>query len=147
MAESNSRTVLNHLIESCTDGEHGFRHAAELVTDPGLKSLFAAMAARRAQFAADLLPHAQRLGGAAAADGTAGATLHRRWMDVRSRLSDRDDRTVLAEVRRGDNVTVLAFKDAISGMLPATVRDLVERQYAEACGSHTYFDQFGLRGM
>lgn len=145
MAESNPRAVLNNLIETCKDAERGYRHAADLVTDPALKSSLTDIADRRANFAVDLLPHAQRFGGPADADGSAGASMHRRWMDVRSTMSGHDDRAILAEVRRGDSVTVLTFKNAVEGALPATVRDLVERQYSEACDAHDVLDQSQLK--
>ena len=136
MTESSPRAVLNSLIETCKDAERGLLHAAELVRDPALKTFFADTAQRRAQFAAELLPHAQRLGGAETADGTAAATFHRKWMDVRSALSGHDDRAVASEAERGDSITVLAFKSAVEGALPATVRDVVERGYADLRESH-----------
>lgn len=142
MTESDPRTVLNSLIETCKDGERGLLHAAELVTSPALKTFFTDTASRRAQFAADLLPHAQRLGGTETADGTTGATLHRKWMDVRSALSGHDDRAVTSEAERGDSLTLQAFKSAVEGALPATVRDLVERGYREVQASHLQFADF-----
>jgi uncharacterized protein (TIGR02284 family) len=142
MTESDPRKILNTLIETCKDGERGLRHAAELVKSPALKAFFTDTASRRAQFAAELLPHAQRLGGANTVDGTAAAELHRRWMDVRSVLSGHDDRAVTAEAERGDNITVLVFKNAVEGALPAAVRDLVERGYDEVRASHLRFADF-----
>jgi uncharacterized protein (TIGR02284 family) len=133
---------LNSLIETCKDGERGLLHAAELVTSPALKTFFTDTAHRRARFAADLVPHAQRLGGTDTADGTAGASLHRKWMGVRSALSGHDDRAVISEAERGDSITVLAFKSAVEGALPATVRDLVERGYDEVLASHLRFTDF-----
>lgn len=142
MAESDSRTVLNSLIETCKDGERGLLHAAALVQSPALKTFFTDTAGQRAKFAAELLPHAQRLGGTATADGTTAATLHRKWMGVRSALSGRDDGAVASEAERGDSITVLAFKSAVEGALPATVRDLVEGAYTEVRASHLRFADF-----
>lgn len=136
MSDQSSRALLNHLIETCKDGELGFQHAAELVSDPALKTLFTDFAGRRARAAAELLPQAQRLGGPAATDGTAAASMHRRWMDVRSSLSGHDDRSILREVQRGDALTLAAFKTALDGALPVSVRDLVERQFAEVRDTH-----------
>jgi uncharacterized protein (TIGR02284 family) len=142
MTESDPRTVLNSLIETCKDGERGLLHAAELVKSPALKTFFTDTAGRRAHFAAELLPHAHRLGGTATADGTTGATLHRKWMDVRSALSGHDDNAVTSEAARGDSITVLAFKSAVEGSLPATVRDIVEGAYHELQASHLRFADF-----
>jgi len=142
MTESSPRAVLNSLIETCKDAERGLLHAAELVKDPAVKTFFTDTAHRRAQCGAQLVPHAQRLGGAETGDGTTGATLHRKWMDVRSALSGHDDRAVVSEAERGDNITVLAFKNAVEGSLPPTVRDLVERAYNDVRESHLRFADF-----
>jgi uncharacterized protein (TIGR02284 family) len=141
MSEANASVVLNHLIETCRDGAKGFIAAADLVGDAKVKTLFTDIAAERARFAEDLLPFAQRLGGATAAAGSASASMHRRWMDIRSTISGHDDRAILAEVLRGDNVSVLAFKTALEGALPMSVRDVVERQYAVLCKEHERFGE------
>jgi uncharacterized protein (TIGR02284 family) len=138
MSES-ARTVLNSLIETCRDAERGLLHAATLVADPALQHLFDATARKRAEMAHDLLPHAQRLGGASTADGTVAASLHRKWMDVRDLFSGGDDQSILTEARRGDDSTALAFKRAVDGSLPATVRELVERGYAAVRASQVQF--------
>jgi uncharacterized protein (TIGR02284 family) len=49
-------------------------------------------------------------------------------MELKSRLSGHDDQAVMAEVRRGDAVTLRVFADAIAGMLPPTIREVVEEQ-------------------
>ena len=131
MSERNERTVLNHLIETCKDAERGFRHLAQHATNPALKSMFLDLASQRARFAADLLPHAQRLGGAREAGGTTAGALHRTWIDLRAALSRNDQTAVVREAERGEQFSRGVFKDALEGMLPPTVRDVVASQYAE----------------
>ena len=135
MAERTERAVLNHLIETCTDAARGFRSAAEHVKDQGLKAMFADLAAQRERFAADLLPHAQRLGGAAAADGTTAAAVHRGWIDLVAKLRH-DDRAIVLEAARGDAVTLHVFQDAIQDLLPPDAREVIERQYADVSAAH-----------
>jgi uncharacterized protein (TIGR02284 family) len=136
MAERTERGVLNQLIETCRDGERGFLSASSHVESPKLKTLFEQMAAQRARIAADLTPHAQRLGGDAAHDGTAAAALHRRWIDIKSLLKRHDDNAILDEVERGDGITLHAFQEALEGMLAPDIRDVVERLYAELRQAH-----------
>ncbi len=128
MAEQSSRAVLNHLIETCRDSERGYRAAADLVASETLNRQFLEMAEERSRFAEELRPHAQRLGGDEASDGTTGASLHRRWMDLKARLTHHDDQAVFAEVLRGDTVTLRTYETALSEVLPSSVRDLVEQQ-------------------
>jgi uncharacterized protein (TIGR02284 family) len=131
MTDRSERAVLNHLIETCKDAERGFRHVAEHATDPAVKSLFLDIASQRARFASDLLPHAQRLGGANAHDGTAAGALHRTWIDLRSAIFRNDAIAIVHEAERGEIFSRGVYQNALDGILPPTSRELVENQYAE----------------
>ena len=131
MTDRSERAVLNHLIETCKDAERGFSHIAEQTTNPTMKSLFLDLASQRARFAADLLPHAQRLGGASTHEGTTAGTLHRTWMDLRSAISRGDPVAAIHEAERGEHFSRGVYEDALGGILPPTARELVENQYAE----------------
>ncbi len=136
MAVQTERSVLNHLIEMCNDGERGFHAAAEYVKEPALSSLFKELAEQRRQFAAELLPHAQRLGGDAAAEGTRAGTLHRSWMQIKGHLSGHPDHAIVAEAERGERAARHAYEEAINGIVPPTVRGLLERQCAGVQAAH-----------
>jgi uncharacterized protein (TIGR02284 family) len=128
MAERTERGVLNHLIEICKDGERGFRAAAEYVKEPSLKTLFTELATQRGQFAADLLPHAQRLGGDAASEGTSAGALHRGWMNLKGLVPGDHDHAIVSEAERGEHAAQRAYQDALNGMIPPTSRETIERQ-------------------
>src|SRR5258706_14943640 len=96
MADRNERWILGHLVEMCRDEELTLRYAADHVKEPAVKDLFVELAARRAQFAADLLPHAQRFG-AVAADSTTRGRLHRRWMAIKDALIGYDEKKMITE--------------------------------------------------
>ena len=138
MAERTEREVLNHLIEACKDGERGYRYAANHVTDSSVKALFTEVSAQRERFAAELLPHAQRLGGANESDGTTTAALHRGWITVKDTLTGHDAKAVFREVERGEDAALAAYRDALDDVLAPTTRDLVERQYLDVQRAHDW---------
>lgn len=142
MAEHN-RAVLNHLIETCRDSERGYRAAAALVEGPALKAKLLEMAEERARFATELLPHAQRLGGDDAADGTRAAAIHRRWMDFKARMSPHNDQVIFTEVLRGDEATLRTYETALQELLPATVRETVEGHAAKIRQVHKQLEELG----
>ena len=131
MAERTERAVLNHLIETCRDGERGFLYATDYVKDSLLKAIFTEAASQRQRFAADLLPHAQRLGGANEAEGTTAAALHRGWMTIKDTLTGHDAKAILREAERGEEAALAAYKAALERMLPPAARDVIERQYED----------------
>ena len=127
MAERTEREVLHHLIEICKDGERGFRTAADHVSAPVLKTLFADLAAQRKQFAQELEPHLHRLGGTPDS-GSSTAAFHRGWMLLRGLVPGNHDHAIVTEAERGEHVALDAYQEALNGMLPPTVMDLVEAQ-------------------
>jgi uncharacterized protein (TIGR02284 family) len=131
MTDRSERATLNHLIETCRDAERGSRAAADCVGNAPLKSLLLEMAAQRARFAEELLPHAHRLGGANDADGTAAAALHRSWMNLRHSMSKHDDVPMVQEAQRGEHFAIGTYRDVLAGFLQPEVREVIESQYAE----------------
>ena len=136
MADHSERWVLNHLIEMCRDEELALKYAADHVKDPSVKKVFVELAAQRAAFATGLLPHAQRLGGADAADSTTRGALRRGWMAVKAALSGASDRAMITEAEHSEALALAAYEHALDVMLPPTARDVVERQWAEICLAH-----------
>jgi uncharacterized protein (TIGR02284 family) len=128
MADRTERDALHHLIAICMDGERGFRTAAEAVSNPRLKAVFDNLAEERGRFAAALLPHLRRLGGTTDWDGTNAGALHRRWIALKAHVPGHDDHGIVAETERGEHVALNAYDEALNGMLPPTVTQLVEAQ-------------------
>ena len=55
-------SVLNSLIETCKDGQEGFRSAAENVKNADMAALFRSYSSQRQQFAAELQTLVRGLG-------------------------------------------------------------------------------------
>lgn len=136
MADRTELNVLNHLFEVCRDGEQGFDFAASHAVDPDIKDLFTTLADERRRYAAELLPHVHRLGGQANSAGSSAGTIHRGWMTLKNAVTAHHEDVLVAEAERGDRAAARAYKDALAGMLPPTVSDLVEQQYLGICAAH-----------
>ena len=58
--------------------------------------------------------------------------LHRRWVDVKSMFTGKDEEAVLNEAERGEDHALKAYKEALAKIEKHQllhIRDLVERQY------------------
>jgi uncharacterized protein (TIGR02284 family) len=128
MAESKGISTLNDLIETCRDGENGFRTAAEGVKDPHVKSLFQRYARQRAEMARELQEEVRKLGGNPEQSGSVSASLHRGWMNIKSLVAGKDDGAIIAEAERGEDVAKAAYAKALKEDLPAGVRTLIQSQ-------------------
>jgi uncharacterized protein (TIGR02284 family) len=136
MPDRDDRWVLNHLIELCRDEELTLKYAAEHASEDSLKKLFSELAAQRAQFAEDLVPHAQRLGGASAAGATTRGGLHRSWLALKETVGGHQDRRIIAEAKHGEDQALAAYEDALNHLLPPSTRDIVEEQSMQIRMAH-----------
>ncbi len=122
-------STLNDLIETSKDGANGFREAAEAVTRPDAKALFASRVPIIEQAAAELQAEVRRLGGDPETTGSVAAVVHRRWIDLKSAITGRDEAAIITECERGEELAAKNYEDALKTDLPADVRAVVERQY------------------
>ena len=129
-------STLNNLIETCKDGQEGFRQAAEGVKNGELKMLFSTYSQQRAQFAGELQNEVRRLGGEPEKSGSTVGALHHGWINIKSALTGGDEGAVISECERGEDSSVRNYEDALKGELPGHIRDLVERQFALVTEAH-----------
>lgn len=128
--------TLNDLIETCKNGEEGFRTAAEGISDPAVKTTFAKFARERWGMARELQDEVQGLGGTPETSGTVGGAVHRGWMNIKAVVTGKDDQKIIAEAERGEDVAKAAYEAALKEPLPTEVRALVERQAALVRAAH-----------
>jgi uncharacterized protein (TIGR02284 family) len=129
-------SVLNDLIETCKDGEQGFKTAAERAKDSSLKSLFSKYASQRAGYVQELQSAVRELGGDPATSGHVAATLHRGWINLKEALSKDEDKAIINECESGEDAAVKNYKDALSKSLPASVLSLVQKQFSGIQEAH-----------
>ena len=136
MADHDERWILNHLIEMCRDEEQLLRYAADHVEQASAKALFVELAADRARFANDLLPHAQRLGGGDAANSTTRGRLYRGWMALKDTVLGHSDKRVITDAERAEAFALARYEEALNKLLPPSARDVVEDQSSQIRRAH-----------
>lgn len=136
MTIENAISTLNNLIETCKDGEQGFKTAAEGLTAPDIKSQFLQYSRERAQMTSELQAEVRRLGGDPERSGSMAGALHRGWLDIKSVVTGKDDYAILAEAERGEDVAKNAYESALQEPLPASAQILVQQQAAKIRQAH-----------
>ncbi len=121
MQNDNAISVLNNLIETCKDGERGFKTAAEGLSNADIKSRFMQYSRERGQMSSELQAEVRRLGGDPEKSGSMAGALHRGWLDIKSVVTGKDDHAIVAEAERGEDVAKSTYEGATEGE-PAGVR-------------------------
>jgi uncharacterized protein (TIGR02284 family) len=136
MTNDDTIDELNKLIETCKDGEYGFRTSAEHAKSGDLKSLFMQRAQDCQTGARELQGIVTRLGGKAETDSSASGTMHRGWVSVVGTLTGYSDQQMLDECERGEDVAMDRYRDALKADLPADVMSVVQKQYEGVKRNH-----------
>lgn len=128
--------VLEDLIETCRDGQNGFREAAEHTKTPELRSFFNEQSLERARFAGELEDIAIHLGRSKVKrEGTATGALHRAWMDLKSKLGTGDD-GILAAAESGEDTAKSEYEEALQENLPEDIKATIRQQAQSIFATH-----------
>jgi uncharacterized protein (TIGR02284 family) len=128
MSNDKTITTLNNLIETCKDGELGFKTAAEGLKSAEIKQKFLDYSRQRAEMVRDLQAEVRRLGGDPEKSGSVSGSLHRGWLDIKSVITGKDDHAIVAEAERGEDVAKTVYENALKEALPSTVLAIVQQQ-------------------
>lgn len=140
--ESNKEliSVLNDLIRINHDRTEGYHKAIEELkpTDIDLKTMFTNMANTSMQFGNALSAEVRNLGGEPATDTTQSGKLYRVWMDIKSGVTARDRKSVIALCEFGEDSALKAYRIALESdaEIPANIRQLILDQKASLQNSH-----------
>jgi len=127
---------LNTLIETCKDGEYGFRTCAEHVKSSQLRQVCTSRADECRQGATELQSLVTRLGGKADTGSSVSGSVHRGWVNLKGMLTGDSDQAALNECERGEDAALERYRDAIKKTLPDDVALVVQRQYEGVKRNH-----------
>jgi len=129
--------TLNGLIATTIDSVDGYAEAAKESESTRFGTIFTSRASERRQAATLLQTEVTRLGGNPEDDGTALASVHRAFLDLKSAVLGRDDQAIVNEVERGEDHIKAKFEDALkdSELSPQTL-DVIQQAYVSVRQGH-----------
>jgi len=126
MAPSEWIDTVENLIETCKDGEDGYREAARNVVRPELKRYFEDQSGNREQFADGLRRELSQVG-EMDVQGSIAAAIHRSWLDLLASFGG-GEKGVLTAVREGERRAIAAYERAVATPLPPQIERLARNQ-------------------
>jgi uncharacterized protein (TIGR02284 family) len=121
--------LLQDLVQTCRDGQEGYRNAALHIQDPELHRYFDEQSLERARFAGEIEEEVQRLGKPdPKRTGTVAGSIHRAWINLKAGLGGGDLAILSAveAVQKGPSLPRLglffrrrSWKSAVPDKLPA----------------------------
>src|SRR5829696_2939413 len=131
-------TVLNSLIETTIDSVDGYRHSAGEATNRQFAEIFRTRAQEREQVVTRL----RELGGTPEEEGGLLAKAHRQFLSLRDAVTGRDDKSVIAEVDRGESYLNGKWEAALADdALSAQTQRLIRECYQSVRSGHEQWEQ------
>ncbi len=139
--QSHDISVLNSLIETTIDSVDGYRHSAGEATNPAFADSFRRRAEEREQVVARLRERVRELGGTPEEEGGLLAKAHRQFLSLRDAVTGRDDKSVIAEVDRGESYLNGKWEAALADEeLSAQTQGLIRECYQSVRSGHEQWE-------
>lgn len=130
--------VLEKLVETCRDGQNGYRDAAEHIDEPEIRAFFNEQSTERARFAGELENEIIRHGKHdPERKGSATAGLHRRWIDLKASLGGGEE-SILSSVEAGEDDAKKQYEKAIAENLPEDLKGMLRQQAQSVVAAHDH---------
>ena len=130
--------VIRDLIDTCRDGEKGFKDAADHAKRSDLKTMWLEVSRERAGFAQELQSQLASLAPDKSEkkdDGHVVGALHRAWIDTKTALGA-GDQAILEWLEQGEDYAKGKYEKALSASLPGGVLEVVRRQAQSVRATH-----------
>jgi len=138
----NDVATLNSLIETTIDSVDGYRESAAATEDARLKGMFETFASDRGKVVQDLRARVTALGGTPEDDGTVLAAAHRKFVDLKSLVTGRDDQAIVNEVERGEDHIKAKFEKAVADEeISAETRGIITTAFESVRRGHDAMSQ------
>jgi uncharacterized protein (TIGR02284 family) len=129
--------LLNSLIETTLDSAHGYEEAAEHARDGQLKTMFSERSRRRQDLARQLQQEVRTFGGDPKDSQSVLGKAHNKFVDLKSALTGGNEKAVVDEVERGEDVIKAKFEKALKDDdLPPNARQVVSHAYESIRADH-----------
>jgi uncharacterized protein (TIGR02284 family) len=129
--------VLNSLIETTLDSANGYKEAAENAQSSQYTSMFSDRALRRQQLVSELQQEVRSFGGDPEMNQSMLGKAHNKFVDLKNALMGGDDKAVISEVERGEDVLKSKYEAVLNDAeLPSTARELINRAYGSIKADH-----------
>ena len=130
-------STLNGLIETTLDSVDGYSEAAKDADNARFVGLFNDRAGERRHVATALQQQVRALGGTPEDDGTVLAGAHRVFLDLKAKVTGRDDKAIVNEVERGEDHIKAKFEKALAdGDLSLATKQAIETAYTSVKQGH-----------
>jgi uncharacterized protein (TIGR02284 family) len=129
--------VLNGLIKTTIDSVDGYRAAAEANDSSRFVAMFFDRANERENVADRLQEAVTAIGGEPEDDGSFLAGVHRTFMGLKETVMGNDDKAIVSEVERGEDVIKAKYESALEDKdLSPSTRNLIADCYTSVKQGH-----------
>ena len=130
-------STLNGLIATTIDSADGYAEAAKEAHGSRFETLFSQRAGERRTMASTLQHEVTVLGGEAETTGSVLAGAHRLFLNLKSAVTNHDEKMIINEVEAGKDLIKAKYEDAVLDReLSPQVKAIIEQAYRSVLEGH-----------
>lgn len=127
---------LNALVRLNIDSCKGWTAAAENTDDPALRSRFFQFARVRDEAGSELQTLVRAAGDVPPENGTVEGSVHRWWMNIKSKITGANLHGLLVDAERGEDAIKHAYEKILAEPTAPELMNVFSRQYAQVRAIH-----------
>ncbi len=130
--------ALENLVLINNERHEGFQQAAKDTEDSDLKALFTTYSTQSSGFSEELRSHIDMEDRPDHDETSFASKLHRTWIDIKSAITGKDRKSILASCEYGEGFALNAYKEALNDVssYPSGLQDIIQKQKATIQQSH-----------
>ena len=122
-------TVLNKLLRTCYDSQHGYKLAAEHLSGSILSRTLTDYSAQRGRSASELVDEIIKYCGLPVQPDDLVQNVKRGWANLTDALSRKDEKAIIEECRKGDEHAMEQYESILTENLPPITKSLLLKHY------------------
>lgn len=139
---NSEKKAIQDVLDICHDGVKGYERAAKDVHNEEFKTIFNRLAQQRKLFIEELKNDMRDRGAELEDSGTVKGYFHRNWLDLKGRISDKEDAAIIDEARTGEKEALKVYEESINSDVPRYIKDRLAQQKRLIAGAIEQLNEF-----
>lgn len=139
---NSEKKAIQNVLDICHDGVKGYERAAKDIHNEEFKTIFNRLAQQRKLFIEELKNDMRDRGAELEDSGTVKGYFHRNWLDLKGKISDKEDAAIINEARTGEKEALEVYEESINSDVPRYIKDRLEKQKRLIAGAIEQLNEF-----
>lgn len=128
MMEENIAEKIKELLRVLYDSFNGYKECSDKIDNAKLKEIFLTLSLQRLKQIREINDQVKDHIRDLPDKGTISGSLHRTFVTLKSFITNNDEKSIIAEVKKGENTLIDAYVDLLKAPISGELSEILKRQ-------------------